>query len=580
MKKLLLLLMLFTGPLSYAQQQVRLKLTGHYLNIPIGRQARMKLIELRAGGKLLREIPVQLAEDSVDYWIFVDVSDFKGRQITLAGPASEKALKRIYQDDNIAGADSLYHETNRPQFHFTVKRGWSNDINGPIWYNGEYHLFWQSFPYGLIWNTGFMNWGHAVSKDLVHWEELDPALWPDSLGSPWSGTAVVDKNNDGGWGKNALVLYYACFDRISEQQVQCIAYSTDGGKTFQHYSGNPVLNTDWEIGSTDTRDPKVFWYAPAKTWVMVLFEKDGMSFFNSTDMRHWTRESHFPGLWECPDFFELPVDGNNDNKKWVLHGGSSDYFIGSFDGKTFTPETPRQSYAEGSSEKRGELLYATQSFENMPDDRRVQLAWGRIDHPGMPFTQMMLFPTEFYLVTTTQGLRLEARPIREVATLHGAAHHIDASSPAQANRQLNNVPPGPLHIKMTFTLPQGNDLRLRYQGNTLVELSSHDLAVLPAPAGARNNTTVHSASPQEAAPASPQATQTSPQAAQPASARRHTLEILIDKTVAEIFVDDGARYIIKQLEPATGNKGLEFDGTEYGPSILSLDVYEMQSVWK
>ncbi len=557
MKKLLSLLLLLVGFLVHAQQQVHLKLNRHYLNIPIGRQARMKLLELRAAGKVLREIPVQLAEDSIDYWIFVDVSDLKGRQVTLEGLATAKDLQRIYQDDAIAGADSLYHESNRPQYHFTVKRGWSNDINGPIWYNGQYHLFWQSFPYGLIWNTGFMDWGHAVSKDLVHWEELDPALRPDSLGSPWSGTAVVDKNNDGGWGKNAIVLYYACFDRISEQEVQCIAYSTDGGKTFEHYAGNPVINSDWELGTTSTRDPKVFWYAPAKTWVMVLFEKDGMSFFNSTDMRHWTRESHFPGLWECPDFFELPVDGDNNNKKWVLHGGSSEYFIGIFDGRQFTPETGKLSYAEGRSARGEDILYATQSFEDMPDGRRVQMAWGRIDHPGMPFTQMMLFPTEFRLKTTAQGIRLQARPIGEITALHGTAHHFDATALTQANLGLAAIRPGPLHIKMRFTLPHGNVLRLRYEGNTLVELSSHDLAVL--------------ASADDAGKAIPENVGASP---------TESLEILIDKTVAEIFLNDGQRYILKQLEPATNNKGLEFDGTDYGASIRSLDVYEMQSVWK
>jgi sucrose-6-phosphate hydrolase SacC (GH32 family) len=541
MKKSLCLIIL-VSTLAQAQQKVRLTLTRHYLNIPIGRQARMKLLELRAGDKTLREIPVQLAEDSIDYWIFVDVSDLKGQKITLDGMASERSLRRIYQDDRIDGADSLYAESNRPQYHFTVRRGWSNDINGPIWYNGQYHLFWQSFPYGLIWNTGFMDWGHAVSKDLLHWEELDPALRPDSLGSPWSGTAVVDKNNDGGWGKDALVLYYACFDRISEQETQCIAYSTDGGKTYQHYSGNPILNTDWEVGTTNTRDPKVFWYAPAKTWVMVLFEKDGMSFFNSGDMRHWTRESHFPGLWECPDFFELPADGDNNNKKWVLHGGSSEYFIGSFDGKTFIPETPGLNYAEGKNARGQDILYATQSFENMPDGRRVQMAWGRIDHPGMAFTQMMLFPTEFHLKTTTRGIRLQATPIGEITTLHGTAHHVDATALEQANLGLAAIPPGPLHIKMAFTLPHGHVLRLRYQGNSLFELSSGDLAAGGAPTG--------------------------------------SLEILIDKTVAEIFLNDGERYIVKQLQPATNNKGLEFDGTDYGPSVRSLDVFEMRSIWK
>jgi fructan beta-fructosidase len=131
---------------------VELKITRHYLNIPIGHQARMKLIELRAGGKLQRELPLQLAEDTIGYWIYIDVSAFKGQKITLSGTVSQRTLQRIYQDDRINGADSLYKEGNRPQFHFSVKRGWNNDVNGPIWYNGQYHLFWQSFPFGLIWN--------------------------------------------------------------------------------------------------------------------------------------------------------------------------------------------------------------------------------------------------------------------------------------------------------------------------------------------------------------------------------------------------------------------------------------------
>jgi len=257
--------------------RVEMVIKYRYLNIPVGYQARMRLVQLDIKGNMKREFPVQIAEDSIGYWIFIDVSEFKGQKITISSPASENALKRIYQDNRINGADSLYKESNRPRFHFTVMRGWSNDINGPIYYNGQYHMFWQSFPFGLLWNTGFMYWGHAVSKDLIHWQELAPALMLDSLGSPWSGTAVIDKNNDGGWGKNALVLYYACFDRVSQKQVQCIAISTDNGKTFTRYKGNPVIDSNWELKSNDTRDPKVLWYEPSKVWVMVLFEKDGMS---------------------------------------------------------------------------------------------------------------------------------------------------------------------------------------------------------------------------------------------------------------------------------------------------------------
>jgi fructan beta-fructosidase len=520
-------------------ESVELKITRHYLNIPIGHQARMKLIELHAGGKLQRELPLQLAEDTIGYWVYIDVSAFKGQKITLSGTVSRRALQRIYQDDQINGADSLYKEGNRPQFHFTVKRGWNNDINGPIFYNGQYHLFWQSFPFGLIWNTGFMYWGHAVSTDLLHWQELDPALLNDSLGSPWSGTAVVDRNNDGGWGKNALVLYYACFDRVSDQEVQCIAYSTDSAKTFQHYKGNPIINSDWELGTTSTRDPKVFWYAPARTWVMLLFEKDGMSFFNSTDMRHWTRESHVPGLWECPDFFELPVDGDTTIKKWVIHGGSSEYMIGSFDGKTFTPETPKLRYAEGKNVRGEDCLYAAESFSNMPDGRVVQMAWGRIFHPGMPFSQMILFPTEFTLHRTDEGIRLQANPISEIDHLHSTTHQWTDLTAQQANQQLASIHPGPLHIRMTVTLPAGNNLHLRYQGNALLDLAATDLRP-----GANE------------------------------------IEILLDKTVAEIFINKGQRYIIHQLPPPANNNSLEFDGEKYGPAIRSLQVYEMKSVWE
>src|ERR1700722_9769290 len=185
--------------LSVCGQSTEMLITKHFLNIPIGNKARMRLLQLSVNGEMKREFPAQIAEDSIGYWIYIDVSEFKGKKVKINSLASEHALQRIYQGDQIRGADSMYKEANRPQFHFTVKRGWSNDINGPIYFNGQYHLFWQAFPFGLIWNTGFMYWGHAVSGDLVHWKELEPALMLDTLGSPWSGTAVIDKNNDGGW---------------------------------------------------------------------------------------------------------------------------------------------------------------------------------------------------------------------------------------------------------------------------------------------------------------------------------------------------------------------------------------------
>ncbi|HEV2709869.1 MAG TPA: glycoside hydrolase family 32 protein [Edaphobacter sp.] len=525
-------------PVLAAQSKV-IRLTQRYLNIPISRRAKPQLFQISIEGTVKREFPVQLAEDSIDYWIFIDVGEFKGQTITLYGPSTQAWLNRVYQADNIHGAASLYMEPDRPKFHFTVKRGWNNDVNGPIFYKGQYHLFWQAFPYGVDWDTGFMCWGHAVSRDLIHWEELDLALRPDKLGAAWSGTGFIDRNNDGGWGKDALVLVYTAFNRTSHKQVQCLAYSTDNAATFTHFAGNPVIDSNREAGTNDTRDPKVFWYEPAKHWVMVLFEKDGMSFFSSTDLKAWTRQSHFKGLHECPDFFELLVDGDASHKKWVLHGGSSSYFIGSFDGKTFTAESPALRYAEGVNANGDDVLYAAQSFAEMPDNRRVQIAWGRINQPGMSFNQMMLFPTEFKLTTTKNGLRLLARPIKEIERLHLKEHVWSSLSAADASRRLQGIAPGPLHVRMQIALEKDDALTIRYRGSSLAIIQFGDL---------ENG--------------------------------KGSVEILIDKPVAEIFVDGGTRYIAREMPAATNGQSLEFGLGRTGSLLDRLEVFEMKSMWK
>ncbi len=294
---------------SGLSQPVNIKINKKYLNIPIGKDARMKLMDISTKGVSKRQFGIQLAEDTVSYWIYIDVSEFAGQTITLSCPVGSAGFKRIYQDDKINGADSLYHESNRPQFHFSVKRGWSNDVNGPVFYNGQYHLFWQAFPFGVDWNVAFMYWGHATSKDLLHWEELAPSLLLDTLGSPWSGTAVIDHNNDGGWGKDALVLFYTAFDWVSNEQVQCIAYSTDNAKTFTRYKNNPIINSHLEVGSQHTRDPKVLWHEPSHRWVLVLFEDDGMSFYNSTDMKSWKKTSHLKDYMNARTFL---------NYRWMM----------------------------------------------------------------------------------------------------------------------------------------------------------------------------------------------------------------------------------------------------------------------
>jgi fructan beta-fructosidase len=529
---------LVLGAASLGAEARTIHISKRYLNVPIADKSKMGVFAIQVGGVERREFPAQLADGTPDYWVFLDVSEFKGQTITLAGPSPEAALGRIYQSNKIEGAATLYRERNRPQFHFTVKRGWSNDVNGPIFYKGQYHLFWQAFPFGTHWDTGFMYWGHAVSKDLIHWRELAPALMLDRLGAVWSGTSFVDRDNAGGWGKGALVVAYTAFDRKTRKQVQCLAYSTDDGKTFTRYAGNPVLDTNDEVGSKDTRDPKVFWYAPTKHWVMVLFEKDGLSVFNSTDLKVWTRKSHFKGLYECPDLFELPVDGDAKNKRWVLHGGSWNYYIGSFDGETFRPESGELRYAEGKNLHGSDALYAAQSFVDMPDGRRVQMAWGRMTPEGMPFNQMILFPTEMKLVTTPEGLRMRATPIAEIERLHGTGQALSSLTVAQADAALDTAGMGPLDVKMTVSVAKGDELALQYGGSTLATIRAAEL-----------------------------------------KDGKGSVEVLIDKAVAEIFVDEGARYIVRETSTAGGGKGLELGSGDGGTTVSRLEIFKMKSIW-
>ena len=254
-----------------------------------------------------------------------------------------------------SAAQKVYNEQYRPQIHFSPKAHWINDPNGMVYYKGIYHLFFQYYPDGTVW--GPMHWGHAISNDMVHWQEQPIALYPDSLGYIFSGSAVVDENNTSGFGKDGktpLVAIFTHHDPEGEKagsntfQNQSLAYSLDDGKTWTKYAGNPVLKNP---GITDFRDPKVMWYEPQKKWVMTLATKDHITFYSSPNLKDWTKESEFGkelgahgGVWECPDLF--PLD-DNGKKVWVFivninpggpNGGSAtQYFIGDFDGKTFTP---------------------------------------------------------------------------------------------------------------------------------------------------------------------------------------------------------------------------------------------------
>ena len=394
-------------------------------------------------GQPLRKFDIELADAEPDWWAPLDVSVWAGKKLAVTVdklPEKSAALDSLRQSDGLLDTQNLYHEALRPQLQFSPRRGWTNDPNGLAFYRGEYHLFFQHNPYGAVW--GNMHWGHATSHDLIHWEEHGEALYPDDMGPMFSGSAVVDWKNTSGFGQDGkppLVLMYTA---AGNPTVQCLAYSNDG-RTFAKYAGNPVIK---EI-TRGNRDPKVFWHEPSKQWVLTLYvglpdpngELDArgnhkpnhtIHFFTSPNLKDWTLQSQSPGLYECPDFFELPVDGNAANKKWVLTAASSEYFVGSFDGRKFTPETPKLPGHLG----RG--FYAAQTYSDAPDGRRIQIGWGQAPSPGMPFNQLQTLPCELQLHQTPEGPRLRRQPIKELESLRRKAWQSSAKLDLAEGRQI------------------------------------------------------------------------------------------------------------------------------------------------
>ncbi|HEX3313708.1 MAG TPA: glycoside hydrolase family 32 protein, partial [Gemmataceae bacterium] len=394
-----------------------------YLNIPIKNGAPKRIVTMAVDGQTIVTNEMELADEVPDWWAFVDVSAWRGKKLSLTVnelPGDSHALEAIEAGDAIKDADKLYAERLRPQFHFSSRRGWLNDPNGLVCFGGEYHLFYQHNPYGWAW--GNMHWGHAVSSDLVHWRELPDALMPDRFGPMFSGSAVVDRNNTSGLGeagKPPLVLIYTA---AGNPTVQCLASSVDG-RTFVKYAGNPVVK---QIAGGN-RDPKVFRHEPTGKWVMVLYVGvkgiETIHILTSPNLRDWTLGSVVEGghggdrfLFECPDFFELAVDGDPLRKRWVLTAANAEYAIGAFDGTKFTPEKTRLP------SQRGRGFYAAQTFSDVPDGRRIQIGWFQTETRGMPFNQSMTIPQELKLVSTPDGPRLTRTPVKELEALRTKTH--------------------------------------------------------------------------------------------------------------------------------------------------------------
>lgn len=328
---------------------VHVSAPGKYLLLPIQESSNEGKVKLETGSPADMAMDVRLAVDSIEYYVPFEIPQGGDATVSIRKVVADAVCwEHIQLTDTFDTSNIDYY---RPVYHHTPLYGWMNDPNGMVYKDGEYHLYFQYNPYGSKW--GNMHWGHSVSTDLIHWNHLKPAIARDTLGHIFSGSTVVDKNNTAGYGDNALIaLYTSASDEHG--QIQCMAYSTDDGRTYTKYEKNPVLLPF--DGLKDFRDPKVFWYEPDKKWVMIVSADKEMRFYASQNLKDWEYMSAFgkgygaqPNQFECPDFIQLPVDGDKNKMKWVMlvninpgcmfGGSATEYFVGDFDGKEFTCDT-------------------------------------------------------------------------------------------------------------------------------------------------------------------------------------------------------------------------------------------------
>ena len=399
-------------------------------------------IQLLVDGKTVRHYWARLAqnEQEVNWYASLSLEDFEGKEVKVRSwRSTEEGFGLIKQSNTIPGEEHFHKEAFRPKFHFTQKTGFNNDPNGMVYHNGTWHYFWQHNP--MKKTMGNQTWGHATSTDLLRWTQHKGALFPFTNGDHYmfSGSGTVDPQNTSGFGKNAIVLFFT-----NTSVGECIAYSNDGGKSFQRYEENPIITFDKSENSEKPfhigRDPKVIWYAydhddtplnetAAKFgghWVMLVYDftngKENQSgrFYTSADMKNWEHQSDLKGYFECMELFELPVDGQASNKRWVIYSGDAKYAVGDFNGTAFTPEH------QGKHRLHYGNYYASQTFDNAPDGRKIQVGWNTSQSAReAPYAGHHSFPHNLTLNKEAEGIRMRANPIEEIKELRVRSHHLE-----------------------------------------------------------------------------------------------------------------------------------------------------------
>lgn len=484
----------------------------------------------------------------------------------------------------------IYKEQYRPQFHFSPEEKWMNDPNGMVYFNDEYHLFYQYHPYGTTW--GPMHWGHAVSKDLIHWEHLPIALSPDELGAIFSGSAVVDWNNTTGFFEKdqpGLVAIYTSAGTYPDSdrplQQQSLAYSKDNGRTWVKYEGNPVLSN---VNITDYRDPKVFWHEGTNKWVMVLATGQSITIYTSLNLKEWEFASEFgnsagshDGVWECPDLFKLPVDGGQE--KWVMivsigdngqsaEGSRTQYFIGEFDGTTFVNDHDDSTILWLDY---GRDNYAGVSWSDIQDGRRIYLGWmsnWRYANqvPTKEWRSAMTLPRELTLAATEAGIRLFQKPVAEVSRIRKetesySATKIDTGSTVSV--PLKNTL---LECNIEFEKENSSQFGL------IIQHSKQEKTVIGYNAVEEKLFVDRTQSGEHSFSTSFPAVQEAPLKLED---QRLKLQLFLDASSIEVFANNGEAAITSLLFPSELGQELILFSNEGTTNVLELNVTELDSIW-
>jgi fructan beta-fructosidase len=527
--------------------------TNQFINFPVKLGNPYHVVALLVNALAVQEFNIALGSSTnYDFYAFLDLSAYQNTQMVVRVDSTNgMQLSDFVQSSTPMTTIPIYQEALRPIYHFTPRRGFNNDPNGMVYYNGQYHLCYQHNPYDVV--VGNQNWGNAVSTDLVHWTELPEALCGDALGQIWSGSSVIDWSNSAGFGSNALVSFYtsagghANNNLMSEGQVftQSLAYSLDQGRTWTKYTNNPVVpNVEG-----DNRDPKVIWYAPGNKWVMVFWlANHDYGFFSSTNLINWAQTSTFtfPNVIEVPELFQLPLDGDTNNMPWIFYAGAGNYYVGQFNGNSFAAQYGPFSIRAGNSFAAGQL------FNNIPasDGRRILIANSTGNFPGMPFNAGMDFPVQLSIHTTGSTPLIYANPVNELALLRTSTNSWPAQPLANGVNATSGAMGEAYELEATFKPGTATNLVFNLSGTPVLynnqsqQVSCEGVTNILSP----SNGVVE-------------------------------LHFLVDRGWVEIYGNGGLLYMPMSVTPIAGSQPISVIASGTGAQLLSLNLYHLGSAW-